>query len=671
MNVSFRMKILVPVIAAIIGSFLVTGIIIYRVVYAETEYIAKNDVRNLSKSYGNLFKGEIEKTMAVSRSLASSAETFTSAGTSREHVMEHLVKILEDNPHLFDVWIVWEPNEFDGRDSELAGSGAAGTNEQGQFCPMPYRTGGGVSRSHTTSMYDEGAVSDWYRKPLKDGRLHISEPATYDFEGKEMTTVTVSVPFEINGRIAGVAGGDILLESMTDMLKDIKVYDTGYTFLLSDKFTMIAHPVKDRVGKPSEVVQQIAPYLSEGKEHFVEKKNATTGKMAYTIYTPIPINGADYRFVFGLSVPLEEIYKAQKEIRFTIIVAAFAAVLLVAGVIFLIAQSLVRQLGGEPQQVVDTMQKIADGDFTADLKISAGDTTSLTHSVHDMVKRLSDMINNLTVVADDLKTSSSDLSAGAQELSAGMSEQSERSELISAAANEMSATTGEIARNLTDISSFAHLTADKAVNGRKVVDVSLSGVVKIKDTVDKSSVLVHSLGEKSQEIKEIVGVISDIADQTNLLALNAAIEAARAGEAGRGFAVVADEVRKLAERTQKATSEISDLVMGTQTEMDNVIKSMEGVTGQVNTGLESSKQIAVVLKDIEEGVSQLQSMVENISTATQEMAATSGQIQQDIDSVASVSIEVKSTSDHLAENASGLESISARLREMMGAFRVR
>ncbi|MCD8569101.1 MAG: methyl-accepting chemotaxis protein [Geovibrio sp.] len=400
----------------------------------------------------------------------------------------------------------------------------------------------------------------------------------------------------------------------------------------------------------------------------MRKQNATTGKMAYTLYTPIPINGADYRFIFGLSVPLEEIYGALSHIKSAIAMAAFVAVLLVGGLIFLIAQRLVRQLGGEPEQVVVTMQKIADGDFTADLKVAHGDTTSLTHSVHDMVGRLSSMINNLTIVADDLKSSSSDLSAGAQELSAGMSEQSERSELISAAANEMSATTGEIARNLSDISTFAHKTADKAVNGRKVVDESLKGVVKIKDTVDKSSVLVHSLGEKSQEIKDIVSVISDIADQTNLLALNAAIEAARAGEAGRGFAVVADEVRKLAERTQKATSEISDLVMGTQSEMDNVTKSMEGVTGQVNTGLESSKQIAVVLKDIEEGVSQLQSMVENISTATQQMAATSGQIQQDIDSVATVSIEVKSTSDHLAESASGLENISVKAQGYDGRF---
>jgi len=519
-------------------------------------------------------------------------------------------------------------------------------------------------------MYSGDGISDWYQKPLKSGSMYVSEPATYDFEGKPLTTVTIGVPFKLDGQIIGVAGVDILLDSLTEMIKGIKVYDTGYTFLLSNKFTIIAHHDKERVGKPAESEKQVSPYINDGKEFAVEKINAS-GKMAYTLYTPISIKGTDYKFVFGLSVPLEEIYKALAHIRFTITIAALIAVILVAAVIYLIAQGLVRQLGGEPQVVVDTMQKIASGDFTADLKIREGDTSSLTHSVRDMVDKLSAMIQNVTVVADDLKSSSSDLSAGAQELSAGMSEQSERSELISTASNEMSATTGEIARNLTEISDFAHHTSEKAVNGRKVVDDSLKGVIRIKDTVDKSSELVHSLGKKSQEIKDIVSVISDIADQTNLLALNAAIEAARAGEAGRGFAVVADEVRKLAERTQKATSEISDLVLGTQTEMNNVISSMEGVTGQVHTGLESSKQIAVVLKDIEEGVSQLQFMVENISSATQEMAATSGQIQQDIDSVASVSIQVKSTSDHLAENASGLESISARLREMMGSFKIR
>lgn len=670
MNVSFRMKILVPVIAAIIGSFLVTGVIIYRVVYKETEVIAKNDVSNLSKSYGNLFKGDIEKSIAVSESLAEAAVTFTEGKVSRDQVMEHLVNVLENNDHLFDVWIVWEPSLFDGKDSELAGTGAAGTNEKGQFCPMPYRTGGGVSRAFTTSMYDGEGASDWYQKPLKSGSMYVSEPATYDFEGKPLTTVAIGVPFKLDGQIIGVAGADILLDSLTEMIKGIKVYDTGYTFLLSNKFTIIAHHDKERVGKPSESEKQVSPYINDGKEFAVEKINAA-GKMAYTLYTPISIKGTDYKFVFGLSVPLEEIYKALAHIRFTITIAALIAVLLVAAVIYLIAQGLVRQLGGEPQVVVDTMQKIASGDFTANLKIRQGDTSSLTHSVRDMVDKLSAMIQNVTTVADDLKSSSSDLSAGAQELSAGMSEQSERSELISTASNEMSATTGEIARNLTEISDFAHHTSAKAVNGRNVVDDSLKGVIRIKDTVDKSSELVHSLGKKSQEIKDIVSVISDIADQTNLLALNAAIEAARAGEAGRGFAVVADEVRKLAERTQKATSEISDLVLGTQTEMNNVISSMEGVTGQVHTGLESSKQIAVVLKDIEEGVSQLQFMVENISSATQEMAATSGQIQQDIDSVASVSVQVKSTSDHLAENASGLESISARLREMMGSFKIR
>lgn len=673
MKVSFRMKILVPVIIALVVSFSAAGIYIYKAVFSSTEVIAKNDVRNLSYRYGNIFKGRVDNAVSLSQSLADFASNFSGKGIERTEVMDYLEQVLLDNPDLFDVWIVWEPNAFDGRDAELAGLGVEGTNETGQFCPMPYRNNGSVSRAYTVSMYDsDSSVSIWYQEPLRSGKMYISEPAAYDFEGKQITTMTISVPFQVSGKTVGVAGVDIQLDSLSAMLADIKVYDSGYTFLLSNSYVMLAHPNPARVGKPSEIVNEVGPSLDKGLEYFVEKINATTGQMAYTLYIPLEISKTEnYRFVFGLSVPLDEIYLAQKSIRNTIIIAAFLAVLLVSLVVFFAVRDLVRKLGGEPDEAVDTIKRIADGDFSSHIKVRAADRESLAYSLKVMVSGLNVVISRVVDAAEELKSASTDLSAGAQELSAGVAEQSDRSGLISAAANQMSATTGEIARNISDISEFANETAQTVINGRKAVDESLRGVVKIKDTVDKSSALVHSLGEKSQEIKDIVSVISDIADQTNLLALNAAIEAARAGEAGRGFAVVADEVRKLAERTQKATSEISSLVLGTQTEVNNVIHSMEGVTGQVNSGVESSSRIAEVLKEIEEGVSQLQSMVDSISTATQEMAATSGQIQQDIDSVATVSNEVRTTADHLAENASGLETISSVLRETMGGFKTK
>uniref|UniRef100_UPI0039E55F15 methyl-accepting chemotaxis protein n=1 Tax=Seleniivibrio woodruffii TaxID=1078050 RepID=UPI0039E55F15 len=260
---------------------------------------------------------------------------------------------------------------------------------------------------------------------------------------------------------------------------------------------------------------------------------------------------------------------------------------------------------------------------------------------------------------------------GALELSAGMAEQSGSTAVIATAATEMNSTTNDIAKNLSDISEFARLTWEKVNSGKRAVEESLSGVMRIKDTVDESAELVQGLGRKSEEINNIVGVISDIADQTNLLALNAAIEAARAGENGRGFAVVADEVRKLAERTQQATTEISSLVAGTRTEVGRVTSSMGGVTGQVSTGVTSSEHVAKILNELEQEVAKLQSMVGNISSATHEMAATSDQIYNDIRGVADISSEVKNTADHIAENSSGLAEISDSLKRSMERFKVK
>lgn len=672
MKISFRMKILVPVILALVLSFSVAGFYIYDAVRDSTEIVAKNDIRNLSYRHGNLFKSRIDNAVNISQTLAELATNFA-GDLDRTEVMNYLETVLKDNDELFDVWMVWEPNQFDGRDAELAGQKVAGTSETGQFAPMAYREGTKINRSFTVDMYSQDlSISGWYQNPIRTGKMHISEPAPYDFDGRKVITMSISFPFVIKGKIAGVAGVDIQIDALSEAIKDIKVYDSGYTFLLSNSYMMLAHPNSDRVGKPSEAINEIKSSIDRGLEHSVQKTNATTGQEVFTLYVPLEIQKAEnYRFVFGLSIPTDELYALQYSIRNTIIVVALLAILIVTVVVVIAVRGLVRKLGGEPDESVETIRKVAQGDFSSQIIVKENDTTSLAYSLKEMVEGLSKVIASVINAAEELKSASTVLSAGAQELSAGVAEQSDRSGLISAASNEMSATTGEIARNISDISSFASETALTVTNGRKAVDESLRGVVKIKDTVDKSSTLVYSLGEKSQEIKDIVSVISDIADQTNLLALNAAIEAARAGEAGRGFAVVADEVRKLAERTQNATSEISSLVLGTQNEVNNVIHSMKGVTEQVNDGVQSSSRIAEVLKEIEDGVSQLQSMVENISTATQEMAATSSQIQQDIDSVATVSNEVRFTADHLAENASGLENISSILRESMSRFKTK
>jgi methyl-accepting chemotaxis protein len=202
------------------------------------------------------------------------------------------------------------------------------------------------------------------------------------------------------------------------------------------------------------------------------------------------------------------------------------------------------------------------------------------------------------------------------------------------------------------------------------VDNAVKEIEAIAKMTDDSSRLIYSLGGRSTQIGEIISVINDIADQTNLLALNAAIEAARAGEAGRGFAVVADEVKKLAERTANSTSEIGGMIKSIQEEVKQTVSSMESVTKQVGIGVELSAQAGNVLGNIVAGVDELNSMVHQIASATEEMAATSEEISKDIESIASISRETSTSSDQIAYASQEMSRLAINLEKDVSGFTV-
>jgi methyl-accepting chemotaxis protein len=251
-----------------------------------------------------------------------------------------------------------------------------------------------------------------------------------------------------------------------------------------------------------------------------------------------------------------------------------------------------------------------------------------------------------------------------------MTDQANRSNQIATAAEEMSQTVIDIAKNASNIAQSSSETAAIAKKGEEVVEKSVIESKTIVETVNASAHVMQSLGQKSKQIGEIIDVINDIADQTNLLALNAAIEAARAGEQGRGFAVVADEVRKLAERTAKATSEISSMIGSIQGEVASAVDAMNHTNEKVNVGLQYSVEAGEQLKAIVQSVTSLQNLVQQIATATEEMSTTSEAISGDIQAVAGGAKEILGGSDQIAQSSSELARLAGDLKVIVQQFKV-
>ena len=352
-----------------------------------------------------------------------------------------------------------------------------------------------------------------------------------------------------------------------------------------------------------------------------------------------------------------------------LLLSIIAVVWIAAGIAFSFLLS--RSFTGPIGRLNRLHHMLANGDLTVDVRVNRKDELGKDMvEIKQLIERWRGLIGNVKSVAADISVSGSRLSSSAEQMSRGFNSQTERTSQVAASTEEMSQTIVDIARNTGKIAESASKTAKVARAGQEIVINSVEEVKKIAETVTETSAFVKTLGDRSSQIGEIVNVINEIADQTNLLALNAAIEAARAGEAGRGFAVVADEVRKLAERTANATSEIGSMIHAIQEGVKSAMNAMEVATEKVETGVELSTQGGSSLNDIVESVNELQLMVQQIASATEEMSATSEEINKDIEQIATVSRETSANSAQTTQAAGDLAKLSVVLEQAVSGFKL-
>ena len=343
------------------------------------------------------------------------------------------------------------------------------------------------------------------------------------------------------------------------------------------------------------------------------------------------------------------------------------SLIVVIAISFLINRNIMFPIHG----TVEVIEAMAGGDLTKRIDVRSTDEignmarsmNSFIDSLHDSIRGFANNAAELATASDDLNNTSDRIATGAQEVAA-------QSATVASAGEEMSVTSGDIAKNCLLAAEGAHRAANSAKNGAEVVEKTVAVMGQIAAKVQETAKTVESLGARSDQIGNIIGTIEDIADQTNLLALNAAIEAARAGEQGRGFAVVADEVRALAERTTRATREIGEMIKSIQKETKNAVAAMEQGVHQVESGTDEAAKSGAALRDILEQVNSVAMQVNQIATTAEQQTATTIEISSNMHQITGVVEETSRGAHDSSVAAHRLSTLASELARVVSRFKI-
>ncbi len=376
----------------------------------------------------------------------------------------------------------------------------------------------------------------------------------------------------------------------------------------------------------------------------------------------------NYRGAFETQMPLTQLDEQVAGFMASGLMATVPLVIVAAlGFVFLL-----RNLMGKPiAAIVSAVQEIASGKLSTRVTLNRRDELgTLSTAINSMTENLSEVIGEVQGSATEVAGAATQIAAGAEEMAAGMEEQRRQTSQVSAAVEEMSASVSEVAEKSTGCARKSDEGGEQAVEGGKIVQETIAGMNSISQQVNDSVTAVGELGRRSEQIGEIIEVINDIADQTNLLALNAAIEAARAGEHGRGFAVVADEVRKLAERTTKATEEVAESIKAIQTETSSAVERMEAGKTRVDEGVQLAQRAGSALEEIVAGAREIAPMIQGIAAAAEEQSAAANEISSNVERINAVTNESADGVNQVAQAASTLSQKAETLQGLVRRFQI-
>lgn len=462
-----------------------------------------------------------------------------------------------------------------------------------------------------------------------------------------------------------------------ETLRAVRYDKSNYLFIVTRDSHYILHPVKPAMeGQDASTLKD-----TNGKliiQDIVKAAAAGGGLVEYTF--PKPGNPEsfpkvsyaallpEWGWIIGTGIYVDDVDSEFRQIAWTL--GAISVALLVALGVFgwRISASVTRQLGGEPGNATAVMRAAAEGNLTADTGRSPAG--SMLHALGAMMRALRRMVGEINDGANQLVGNADHIARVSAEVAEAAGRQSDATSAMAASMEELTASSSHISTSARETERNAHESMRLANDGSRRVDEAVAAIRKMADTVIGASDRIRALEGRIGEVSSIANVIKEIAGQTNLLALNAAIEAARAGEQGRGFAVVADEVRKLAERTSSATTEIEQMITGIQGDTGNAVSAMNAALPEVDHGIQLAAAASEALIAIEKGAREALERVHEIADATHEQSTASTAITRQVEEISQM---VENTSANIrgaADAAINLERIAGRLKEQVALFRV-
>ncbi|GAC1031896.1 methyl-accepting chemotaxis protein PctA [Pseudomonas sp. No.21] len=498
----------------------------------------------------------------------------------------------------------------------------------------------------------------WYKDAMAAGGTTLTEP--YIDAATSALIMTIATP----AGDKGVVGGDLSLDTLQQIVNSLDFQGMGYAFLVSEDGTILVHPNKDLVMKKlADLYPQNTPRISTD---FSEAELDGEAR----ILTFAPIKGLPtVKWYIGLSIDKAEAFSMLREFRTSAIIVTVVAVVIIIALLGMLIRVLMQPLLLMGRAMQDIAQ--GEGDLTRRLEVHSQDEFGeLAQSFNRFVERIHASIREVSATTRQVNEVAKLVLSASNSSMSNSDEQAQRTNSVAAAINELGAAAQEIARNAADASHQASDARNQSEDGRQVVEKTIVAMSDLSGKIRASCGNIETLNSKTVNIGQILEVIKGISEQTNLLALNAAIEAARAGEAGRGFAVVADEVRNLAHRTQESAQEIQKMIEELQVGAREAVNTMTESQRYSEESVTIANLAGERLSSVTQRIGEIDGMNQSVATATEEQTSVVESLNMDINEINMLNQEGVENLQATLRACADLEQQAARLKHLVDSFRI-